>query len=163
MSEIENTDRGKSFGNKWRTYVRLWWENFCAEDIIPFDTIILWGTVSYETYTSYSFYLRKEPTINIKQDVYFYLRKIGHDQFVVFFFVDTLDLRFQLSFSGTPPKARRMSVSSQSGYASDEQISDVDLEFIRTLFENNVNIHHLFRHRYSTNCWEVLKEEIVKQ
>jgi hypothetical protein len=162
MSEIEK-DRGKSFRNKWRTYVRLWWEKFCVEDIIPFDTIILWGTVSHETYKSYSFYLRKEPTINIKQDVYFYLRKTGHDQFVVFFFVDTLDLRFQLSFSapasvGTMPG----NISPLPRSVSDEQINDVDLEFIRALFENNVNINHLFRHRYSMNCWEVLKEEIVK-
>jgi hypothetical protein len=131
------------FQDKWREYKSLWWKKYCPipmYDLFPVESIIVWGTTPYLEYKKSQFFIHNPIMLNNTQlCIYYYCRKIsGSDQTLLFFFANTIDFRNHI--------LRRVS-------------DNIDIRFLKGLYENSISISNLFHHKYNENCWESILME----
>ena len=129
------------FELQWNKYVSLFWQNVYSQidnkDIFPKENIILWGWVPYVVFEKSKLLKTNTLFVNNKElKVYFYLRKLITEskKIKLFVFVNIVAMKHLVEHS-----------------------KETDHIFLRELYHAELNIHELFNHKYSNNCWETLK------
>lgn len=130
------------FSEKWQTYIDLWFTQnvpFYFEDLIPKDKILVWGIVPYVQYMKSEFYNFNPIQLNnTNLNIYFYVRKLNESDLYLYFFANTTVFKSNI-------------INSES--------KNVDVLFLKRMYEHSVSLYHLFNHTYSENCWETLNEQ----
>jgi hypothetical protein len=130
------------FSEKWQTYIDLWFTQnvpFYFDDLIPKDKILLWGIVPYSLYMKSVFYNYNPIQLNnTNLNIYFYVRKLNESDLYLYFFANTTVFKSNI-------------INSES--------KNVDVLFLKRMYEHSISLYQLFNHAYSENCWETLNDQ----
>jgi hypothetical protein len=127
----------QEFRDQWSKYVSLFWQRvYCridTSDLFPKETIVAWGSVSYEEYKNSIFFIDTPIYIDNKTiKVYYYVRRISCGNVKFFAFVN-LPLFFNSIYNMTE--------------------MDIDHLFILKIYKSKLSFENIFDHKYSLNCW----------
>jgi hypothetical protein len=78
--------------------------------------------------------------MNKELRVYYYLRQESCNQYLKFFFVNTIDSKNKIM-------------------STEDKDLDSDRLLLKRLHEHNLSIYKIFNHPFSKNCWEAMLEE----
>lgn len=145
------------FIKQWTLYISLWWNKFCPiyfDDLFPVSSILLWGATSYEEYKTSKYYLfhnsiqlNSYHQSDLFPNIYYLMRKVDQDKDFLFFFANTTDFK-NLIFSQVSFENENKSTHHQT-----------NIDWIKRLYQQNINMYQLFHHDYSENCWDALLEK----